>query len=190
MSLIPVLVSIRSAGTLSSIDGQAYTDNLVLDGPAADIGIAGRAGIAERDYDQTAVVRANLGSALPVAGAIAAGPAVGAALLIFSEILKDPLKDMSKVFYRVTGSWDAPDIYQVDQAVAETPSPGPRRRSRKIPAVDKPAGRVTVAAVQMTSGGDVAANLSAAATLDAGGDARGSAALVVLPENFAFMGRQ
>ncbi len=110
-------------GDFELVEGQAYTNNLLLEGPAADIGIAGRAGLAERDYDQTAIVRANLGSALPVAGAIAAGPAVGAALLIFSEILKDPLKDMSKVFYRVTGSWDAPDIYQVTQAVAEAPTP-------------------------------------------------------------------
>lgn len=110
------------SGDFELIDGQAYTTNLMLDGPAADIGIAGRAGLVERDYDQTAVVRANLGSALPVAGAIAAGPAIGAALLLFSEILKDPLKDMSKVFYRVTGSWDEPDIVRVNQAVAEAPS--------------------------------------------------------------------
>ncbi len=112
------------SGDFEIADGQAYTENLVLDGPAADIGVAGRAGLAERDYDQTAVVRANFGSALPVAGAIAGGPAVGAALLIFSEILKDPLKDMSKVFYRVTGSWDNPEISRVTQAVAEAPGTG------------------------------------------------------------------
>ncbi|NNF51202.1 MAG: hypothetical protein HKN59_02070, partial [Gammaproteobacteria bacterium] len=110
------------SGDFELVDGQAYTNNLVLDGPAADIGIAGRAGLVARDYDQTAVVRANLGSALPVAGALAGGPAVGAALLIFSEILKDPLKDMSKVLYRVTGSWDNPDIVRVNQAVADAPT--------------------------------------------------------------------
>lgn len=109
------------SGDFELVEGQAYTNNLILKGPAADIGIAGRAGLVARDYDQTAVVRANFGSALPVAGALAAGPAVGAALFIFSEILKDPLKDMSKVFYRVTGSWDEPEFLRVDQAVAEAP---------------------------------------------------------------------
>ena len=49
-------------------------------------------------------------------------------------------------------------------------------------------GEVIVAAVQMTSGSDVARNLSTAADSIARATARG-AALVVLPENFAFMGR-
>lgn len=54
--------------------------------------------------------------------------------------------------------------------------------------MDKSAGRVTVAAVQMTSGCDVARNLAAAETLVREATERG-ATLVVLPENFAFMGR-
>ncbi|MEM9058272.1 MAG: AsmA-like C-terminal region-containing protein, partial [Pseudomonadota bacterium] len=95
--------SIQGDFTLS--DGNAYTSNLVLDGPAAQVGIIGRAGIAARDYDQTAVVHASLGATLPVAGALAGGPAVGAALLIFSEVFKKPLQDMVRVNYRITGSW-------------------------------------------------------------------------------------
>lgn len=53
--------------------------------------------------------------------------------------------------------------------------------------MDEPTGKLTVAAVQMTSGGDVASNLSSAATLIGKATER-QAALVVLPENFAFMG--
>ena len=73
-------------------DGNAYTNNLLLRGPAAEIGIAGRTGLATRDYDQTAVVTGNLGASLPVAGALAGGPAVGAALLLFSQVFKEPLE--------------------------------------------------------------------------------------------------
>jgi uncharacterized protein (TIGR02099 family) len=94
--------------------GSAYTNNLVLEGPAADVGIVGRTGIVVRDYDQTAVVYANFGSTLPVAGAIAGGPAVGAALFLFSEIFKKPLKAMSSSHYRITGSWDDPVVERID----------------------------------------------------------------------------
>ena len=95
-------------------DGNAYTSNLLLRGPAAEIGIAGRTGIATRDYDQTAVVTGNLGASLPVAGALAAGPAIGAALLLFSQVFKEPLKGITRGYYRITGPWDNPTVERVD----------------------------------------------------------------------------
>ncbi|MBB6094307.1 uncharacterized protein (TIGR02099 family) [Povalibacter uvarum] len=97
-------------------DGNAYTSNLLLRGPAAEIGIAGRTGLGARDYDQTAVVTGNLGASLPVAGALAGGPAVGAALLLFSQVFKEPLKGITRGYYRITGPWDNPVVERVDAA--------------------------------------------------------------------------
>lgn len=105
-------------------DGNAFTRNLLLRGPAAEIGIAGRTGLAARDYDQTAVVTGNLGASLPVAGALAGGPAVGAALLLFSQVFKEPLKGITRGYYRITGPWDNPTVERVDAAaikVSEQP---------------------------------------------------------------------
>jgi uncharacterized protein (TIGR02099 family) len=102
--------------------GNAFTNNLALEGPAADVGIVGRTGLVARDYDQTAVVYANFGASLPVAGALAAGPAVGAALLIFSEIFKKPLKEMSSTHYRITGSWDDPVVERVAASAGDAAS--------------------------------------------------------------------
>ena len=93
--------------------GDAYTANLRLDGPAAEIGVAGRAGLASRDYDQTAVVNAKVGKTLPVAGALAAGAGVGAALLLFSEIFKKPLQGIARAHYRISGSWEDPSIERI-----------------------------------------------------------------------------
>jgi uncharacterized protein (TIGR02099 family) len=95
-------------------DGNAFTSNLLLRGPAAEIGIAGRTGLATRDYDQTAVVTGNLGASLPVAGALAGGPAVGAALLLFSQVFKEPLKGITRGYYRITGPWENPTVERVD----------------------------------------------------------------------------
>jgi uncharacterized protein YhdP len=103
-------------------DGNAYTSNLLLRGPAAEIGIAGRTGFGTRDYDQTAVVTGNLGASLPVAGALAGGPAVGAALLLFSQVFKEPLKGMTRGYYRITGPWDNPNVERVDASAAKDTS--------------------------------------------------------------------
>ena len=91
-------------------DGDAYTCNLSLEGPAADIGIVGHASLVTREYGQTAVVSANVGNTLPIVGAVIAGPQVAAALLIFSQIFKKPLQDMGQVYYSIDGSWDEPTV--------------------------------------------------------------------------------
>lgn len=97
-------------GTFTLVDGDAYTCNLSLESPAADIGIVGRAGLVKRDYEQTAVVSASFGNALPVAGALVAGPQVAAALLIFSQIFKKPLQEVTQVYYGIGGSFDEPIV--------------------------------------------------------------------------------
>ncbi|MBT8086542.1 MAG: TIGR02099 family protein [Gammaproteobacteria bacterium] len=98
----------KIAGTFRIDDGETYTCDLSLEGPAADIGIVGRAGLASRDYDQAAVVSANFGNTLPIVGAVVAGPQAAAALLIFSQIFKKPLQEVSQVYYAIKGTWDEP----------------------------------------------------------------------------------
>jgi uncharacterized protein YhdP len=77
-------------------------------GPAVDMVVVGRTGLVARDYDQTAVIGADFGRALPVAGAVVGGPAVGAALFLLSEMLRKPFQ--AQITYRLTGPWDNPVI--------------------------------------------------------------------------------
>jgi uncharacterized protein YhdP len=100
-------------------DGNAFTNNLLLRGPAAEIGIAGRTGLGSRDYDQTAVVTGNLGASPALAGALAGGPVVGAAVLLFSQVFKEPLKGITRGYYRITGPWDEPVVERIDAADAK-----------------------------------------------------------------------
>lgn len=93
--------------------GQAYTNNMLMRGPVADLGMIGRVGLASRDFDQAAVVQADLGSSLPIAGVLAGGLGVGAAMLIFSEIFKNPLKQATQVFYKIDGNWSDPQINRI-----------------------------------------------------------------------------
>jgi uncharacterized protein (TIGR02099 family) len=94
-------------------DGNAYSQNVRVTGPAARIAINGRVGLVAHDYDQRVFVTPELGSALPIAGAIAGGPVVGAALLIAGQLLKPGIDRVSRVEYRITGPWESPLIEPV-----------------------------------------------------------------------------
>jgi uncharacterized protein YhdP len=100
-------------------DGNAYTENLLLKGAAVDIGVAGRTGLASQDYDQTVVVSGNPSGPLTVAGALAAGPVVGAGVLVLSQVFKGRLQGLTRVYYRITGPWAAPVVQRVSAAASE-----------------------------------------------------------------------
>ena len=55
-------------------DGNAYTENVLVKGPAAEIGLIGRVGLKNKDYDQTAVVTGSVGNSLPSRPALVGGP--------------------------------------------------------------------------------------------------------------------
>ncbi len=100
-------------------DGDAVTDGLVLRGPAAHITLKGRTGLATRDYDQEVEVIGTFRTSLALAGTLAGGPGVGAALLIASQLLKRPLEDLARVRYRMTGTWESPEFERLQEAPRE-----------------------------------------------------------------------
>src|SRR3546814_2910955 len=52
-------------------DGQARTDDLLVQAAAAEIRVRGRAGLVAQDYDQMVDVRPKAGSVFPAVGALA-----------------------------------------------------------------------------------------------------------------------
>jgi uncharacterized protein YhdP len=104
-------------GSFDLRDGSAFTDDVLVKGPAADIGLIGRVGLKNKDYDQTAVVTGNVSSTLPLA-AFAGGPVVGAAVLLFTQVFKQPLRGLARGYYRITGSWDNPTVDRIKSADA------------------------------------------------------------------------
>jgi uncharacterized protein YhdP len=100
-------------------DGSAFTDDVLVKGPAAEIGLIGRVGLKNKDYDQTAVVTGNVSSTLPLA-AFAAGPVIGGAVLVFTQVFKQPLRGLARAYYRITGSWENPTVERIKSAEAAT----------------------------------------------------------------------
>lgn len=100
-------------------DGNAYTTNLLMKGPAVDIGVAGRTGLATQDYEQTIVVSGNPSGPLTVAGALAGGPVGAAGVLLFSQLFKGQLQGLTRVYYTVTGPWADPRVERVTAQASE-----------------------------------------------------------------------
>jgi uncharacterized protein (TIGR02099 family) len=100
--------------------GSAYTKNLLLKGPAVDIGVAGRTGLAAQDYDQTVVVSGNPSGPITVAGALAGGPVGAAGALLISQLFKGQLQGLARAYYRVTGSWADPKVERISAAAGSS----------------------------------------------------------------------
>jgi uncharacterized protein YhdP len=124
----------RSGMSFDSIEGQfelrtgdAFTTDLVVKGPSADIKVSGRTGLSARDYDQELQVTPKVGGVLPVVGALAAGPVGVAAGLVAQGVLNSPINSMTRARYKVTGSWEKP---QIDLIARERSRRAPREPER------------------------------------------------------------
>ena len=101
-------------GSFRIIDGNAYTNDLKFGGPAAEIGVVGRTGLRDRDYSQQIVVTAEPSNMLPTVGGLLGGAGVGAALLIFTRLFKEPLRGIGRASYCLTGNWEEPVVEAID----------------------------------------------------------------------------
>lgn len=94
-------------------DGSAYTRDLVIAAPAANIAMQGRTGFRMKDYDLDVAVTPHVGGTLPVVGAVIGGPVGAAAGLVVQGLIGRGVNKAAGSVYRVTGSWDKPKIATV-----------------------------------------------------------------------------
>ena len=106
------------AGSFRMADGNAWTDNLEIEGAAADIRMRGRTGLRAHDYDQTVDVTPHTGGALAVVGAVVGGPIGAAAGLALSR----GINKVAHARYSITGSWAKPVITTISTTVVK-PAP-------------------------------------------------------------------
>ena len=83
--------------------GNAYTNDLTLDGSQARIEIAGRTGLADEDYDQLITVTPKISESLPLMPI----------WLVEKALDQEVLNKLFAYQYTVTGSWDDPAVTRV-----------------------------------------------------------------------------
>ena len=105
-------------------DGNAYTSDLVVKGPAATIEISGRVGLADQDYDQLVTVTPRVKTPFSLAGTLVGGPAVGAAILVAETLLEGRISALNKIVrtqYKLTGPWSDPELKKIDSSASGEP---------------------------------------------------------------------
>lgn len=90
-------------GTFNIENGNAYTNDLSLDGSLARIDIAGRTGLANKDYDQLITVTPKLSNSLPLMPI----------WLVEKALRKELINNLFAYQYTITGSWDDPSVTRI-----------------------------------------------------------------------------
>ncbi len=116
----------RIAGSFVFDAGNAYTDDLVIESPAAEIRIRGRTGLEAQDYAQTMEVLPRTSSVLPVVGALAGGPAGAAIGAVAQAVLQQPLRQVNRTLYRVEGPWSKPVLEVLERGPSRPEGEGGR----------------------------------------------------------------
>lgn len=121
----------KAEGTFELDKGDAYTNDLRLESPAALIEITGRTGLVSQDFDQLVTVTPSISTTIPLAGALAGGPAVGAALLLIQKVVGKQVDKVLTTKYTITGSWDKPNIDVFDRDTTDDSASGKSSPSAK-----------------------------------------------------------
>ena len=126
-------------------DGDAYTNDLLIRGPAARIDFVGRIGLRDRDLDQMVSVTPNVSATLPLAGALAGGPVGAAAMLVAQGVLGKQFNRIVRKQYRITGPWDEPRVVPLTPRIED-------RGGQESTSITAIAGTTTAAPVPATAG--------------------------------------
>jgi len=102
-------------GRFSLLNGEAITKRFYLESPSSRLDFQGKVSLANEQLDQLITVTPKTTESLPLAGAIAGGPLLGAAVYIVQKIAGKTVNQLVGYQYRVTGPWSDPKIKQISQ---------------------------------------------------------------------------
>ncbi|MBB1472128.1 TIGR02099 family protein [Luteimonas sp. MC1782] len=100
----------RIGGTVVFGGGQARSDDMLIDGAAAEISIRGTADLRAQTYDQRIEVVPRTGGLLTAVGALTAGPVGAAVGAMANAVFERPLGRVGAKVYHVTGPWKDPKV--------------------------------------------------------------------------------
>jgi len=114
-------------GDVSLDKGSAYTHGFSIRGPATQIDVNGRIGLAAEDYDLTIAVQPKLSDTLTLASWGVWGPQVAAVVLAVQKIFKKQISAGTRITYVVKGPWDKPVITKQEKGKEAKTSVSPAK---------------------------------------------------------------
>jgi uncharacterized protein YhdP len=110
-------------------DGVLHTNDLLVDGLAADVAINGSVNLVNQRLDLEAVIAPEISATVGVATAFAINPIVGAAVFAASQALAPLWNKISLIRYQIDGTIEQPTIHEIlrqskaDKKALKVPAP-------------------------------------------------------------------
>ena len=108
-------------GNYQLAGGNAETRDLEIVGPSVKVEVSGRIGLATRDYDQKVTVIPDISTGVTLGATLLGGPIGGGIALVAQQLFGKPFNQLGRFSYRVTGSWDNPDVQKGEAAQDSAP---------------------------------------------------------------------
>jgi len=103
-----------ASGVFTMTDGYAYTEGFEVKSPTADMRIKGAIGLKTSQWDMRVDVTPHIGATVFAGGgALIGGPVGAAAGAVIGGVLGRAINQATQSEYKVTGSWDKPDIVKI-----------------------------------------------------------------------------
>jgi uncharacterized protein (TIGR02099 family) len=117
------LIYDRIQGEVNIEKGNAYTSGFSIRGPAIQLDIGGRIGLATEDFDLALELQPKISDTVTIATWGVLGPQVAAAVLAVQKIFKKQIAKGTRITYVVKGPWDNPVITKLVKGdVADAPT--------------------------------------------------------------------
>jgi uncharacterized protein (TIGR02099 family) len=104
------LIYDRIQGEIKIEKGNAYASGFSIRGPATQLDIGGRIGLAAEDFDLALELQPKISDTVTIATWGVLGPQVAAAVLAVQKIFKKQIAAGTRITYVVKGPWDNPVI--------------------------------------------------------------------------------
>ncbi|BAV33059.1 hypothetical protein SCL_0739 [Sulfuricaulis limicola] len=104
------LIYDRIQGEIKIEKGNAYTSGFSIRGPATQLDIGGRIGLATEDFDLALELQPKISDTVTIATWGVLGPQVAAAVLAVQKLFKKQIAAGTRITYVVKGPWDNPVI--------------------------------------------------------------------------------
>jgi uncharacterized protein (TIGR02099 family) len=116
----------RIQGDVKVARGVLLTDNFEISGGSAFVSMSGEVSIPQETQALTMHVVPEVGEGLALAATVVGTPVLGLSTLLVSKLLNNPFGKVVAYEYRITGSWDNPQVVRTSAAppkTAATPQP-------------------------------------------------------------------
>jgi uncharacterized protein (TIGR02099 family) len=116
----------RIEGDIKLARGVLLTDNFEIAGPSAFVGMSGEVSLPQETQALTLHIVPEVGESVAIAATLLGTPVLGLSTLVVSKLLNNPFGKVVAYEYRVTGSWDNPQVNRLSAPppqIAAPPAP-------------------------------------------------------------------